>query len=431
MIISQIDSVTPASPSDVLISSALDEPGSDQAADTYRLNVAGWALGRHAPVVRVEIYADRLRLIEAPVSIPRPDIKELYPEVPWSVRAGFRTAVSLLGFPGLFEFRVVVVTSDGHRSDLGTVRSRRAPLPIAPESTSLPQPLLVTTVGRSGSTWFMRLINNHPQVVAHRPFQRDTRVAAYWLGILDTLGNPASYLLPLIPAVYSNPRWWTNYGNVPAPGYVEPELEAWLGRENIEEVASFCRNRVGASYEQIVKDADRKAKYVAEKVSPNTVPYLARDLFPDSLEIILVRDFRDVFCSVIAYTERHGNQHFGRHRAESDEGYVPLLRSSAEDLLQTWRRRGEDAVLVRYEDLVTDPVATVGTLLTGCNLDASDGIAERMVSDSWATTPGELAHRTVDDPARSVGRWRRDLSPSMQAACEDAFGDVLHGFGYE
>jgi hypothetical protein len=40
-------------------------------------------------------------------------------------------------------------------------------------------------------------------------------------------------------------------------------------------------------------------------------------------------------------------------------------------------------------------------------------------------------HKTSPDPESSIGRWRYELDPSLQAICQEAFGDVLKEFGYE
>jgi hypothetical protein len=40
-------------------------------------------------------------------------------------------------------------------------------------------------------------------------------------------------------------------------------------------------------------------------------------------------------------------------------------------------------------------------------------------------------HRTVDDPMRTIGRWRRDLPAELAAECNEILADVLDGFGYE
>jgi hypothetical protein len=429
MKISQIDSVTEYS-SDGAISFALDEPRSGQAADTYHLTVAGWVLGRDSPMASVEIYSGRLKLIETSVSGARPDIGQLHSAVAWAPKCGFRTAISLLGFPGRLNLRVVAVAGDGKRSILGTITGRRASLPQSPHSVSAPLPLLVTTLGRSGSTWFLHLLGSHPQVVSYRPFERDPRVATYWLGVLLALGQPSSYLLPVTSPQLSDPRWWLGDWYVPPPESADPALQTWLGRENIQEVADFCRHRITSLYAQFAQER-REALYVAEKASPNIVPFLVHDLFPDGPDIVLVRDFRDMFCSIIAYTERRGTKSFGRDAATSDEEYAQFLRGAAEALLETWKKRPDSALLVRYEDLVTNPYTTLKNVLTHSKLDSSDETIAQMVGDTSSSPPGARSHRTVDDPARSIGRWRRDLSPSMQTACEDAFGDVLREFGYD
>jgi 2-polyprenyl-3-methyl-5-hydroxy-6-metoxy-1,4-benzoquinol methylase len=40
-------------------------------------------------------------------------------------------------------------------------------------------------------------------------------------------------------------------------------------------------------------------------------------------------------------------------------------------------------------------------------------------------------HWTSSEPNKSIGRWRRDLSPSLQAVCQEAFSEVLKEFGYD
>ena len=40
-------------------------------------------------------------------------------------------------------------------------------------------------------------------------------------------------------------------------------------------------------------------------------------------------------------------------------------------------------------------------------------------------------HRTANDPAATIGRWREDLSPELIAACAESLDPVLEAFGYE
>jgi hypothetical protein len=49
-----------------------------------------------------------------------------------------------------------------------------------------------------------------------------------------------------------------------------------------------------------------------------------------------------------------------------------------------------------------------------------------------AREPGELldTHRTVGDPAQTIGRWRRDLPPELAGECNAILAPVLDAFGY-
>jgi hypothetical protein len=70
-------------------------------------------------------------------------------------------------------------------------------------------------------------------------------------------------------------------------------------------------------------------------------------------------------------------------------------------------------VVVRYENLVSDPAA------------AAAPVAARLeVDPELVTTAFARAHDT------SVGRWRRDLTPEQLADVEREAGDVLAGLGY-
>ena len=56
---------------------------------------------------------------------------------------------------------------------------------------------------------------------------------------------------------------------------------------------------------------------------------------------------------------------------------------------------------------------------------------EPMLGSLLARDSGSEGHRTVPDPRESIGRWRRDLSGEVEAACAEALGRPLEIFGYE
>jgi Sulfotransferase family len=165
--------------------------------------------------------------------------------------------------------------------------------------------------------------------------------------------------------------------------------------------------------------------YFAEKLAAGHVPVMLWELYPDAKEVFLVRDFRDMVCSLMSFYDGKN-----RARADTDEEYVGKLRGWAFRLYKDWENRQERSHLVRYEDLATQPAETLTTILEYLDMEASNEVVERMLGTASAETQDLRLHRTTPNLTASIGRWRRDLSPSLQRACEETFGELLGAFGY-
>jgi Sulfotransferase family len=169
-----------------------------------------------------------------------------------------------------------------------------------------------------------------------------------------------------------------------------------------------------------------------EKYRADPVSELMLELYPRAREVMLVRDFRDMIASMFAYNEKRGRQGFRRDRASSDRDFILNdLSVGVGELAVGWTRRSDTAHLLRYEDLVLRPEETLQALLAHLGLDAGPGAVEPMLKSLLARDSGSEDHRTVADPRESIGRWRRDLSDEVAAACAEALGRPLEIFGYE
>ena len=132
-------------------------------------------------------------------------------------------------------------------------------------------------------------------------------------------------------------------------------VQEWLGGEAVEALADGRQQRIDALYEHIAATTGGSDEpFFAEK-SNLRVSSVAAELYPNGRELFLVRDFRDMVCSVLAFNEKRGVTGFGRAEASSDMEYVERLGGWAASLMRAWERRRERAHLVRYEDLVLDP----------------------------------------------------------------------------
>lgn len=431
-----------------LLGRAIDVPTAGVSRETHDLCVSGWVVSAAEPVVAVALLYGGRVLQQAPIDRARPDVLAAVPGAAGDV--GFYVNASVLGLPEAFDIEVVAVLQNTARVLLGTIRGKRQRL--SSNHADGIQPLIVTTLGRTGSTWLTHLLSQHPQVVAYRPFQLEPQVARYWMQVLTTLADPRSYLRSLTAPDVSAPDWWLPNGGVNGNDTSsvhrhmvdvafrqftdfwatdpDPELRRWLGYTAVQELADLCQQRINGFYRHLATTQGRtQAAYFIEKVIPNHVlTSVVHELYPQARELFLVRDFRDVLCSMIAFGHKHGQT----RRPEAARQVVTELSRSAVRLAECARQRGEAGLVVRYEDLILEPEATLKSVLGFLAVDdRAETIAAVVAGARRISAELQQGHQTSSDPAASIGRWRRELDPDLQQACAELLGQPLKQFGYD
>lgn len=412
----------------------LDRPLAGSTLDAFAVEVRGWALGARQPVTGIEVaLGARETTLTATTGEPRPDMAEQFPDVPHAQGCGFRTLVGLLENRATFTLDVQARLADGELVPMARIEGRRRAL----RSGFRPaiHPLVLSTIGRSGSTWLAWLLSCHPEVVGYRPMRFETRVATYWMSVLQGLAQPRSYLSQLVATdLESDRRWWLGDGSRSTPRIEDPQLEGWLGADAVEQAAAMCQARIEAFFGRLAVELEKPgARYFLEKFLLEPVVLdLLTDLYPQAREIVLVRDFRDVASSVLAFNRKRGFQAFGREHVDSDAEYVrSVARGQAAGLLARWEERRDHAHLVRYEDVLSEPEATLEGIFEFVGLDSSTDCVARTLERAREDAPSMDHHRTAADPTATIGRWRDDLPAELIAACADALDPVLEAFGYE
>jgi hypothetical protein len=121
-----IESVTPASPAPSALAGAhVDRPRAGQRVEARAIEVHGWALGREAPAVAVELWCEGRLARRTPVGAARPDLEAVFPEAPWAASAGYRTTVGALGRDPAMEIELRAVLADQRRVPLARIVGRR------------------------------------------------------------------------------------------------------------------------------------------------------------------------------------------------------------------------------------------------------------------------------------------------------------------
>ena len=415
-----------------LLGNSVNFPEPGASIEAYSIPIKGWVVGRRSRAVRVDVIHERMPLLSIPVAQRRPDVMKQNPQLPADQPCGYTSSLSMVGLPRQFDLRLQAVFEDGQRMQLAVVQVRRTTL--APAAPSGIRPLLVTTLGRTGSTWLLHLLGQHPAIIAFGTFRYEPRVAGCWAAIFRRLAAPQSYRFQLRPDL-ADRYWWLGESNDSAlPPITETTVEEWLGRDHVEDLATFCRSRVEGLYRQVSLSEQRASpSFFAEKTWPDaTLVPTIYELFGGAKELLLVRDFRDMVCSIAAFNTKRGAVSFGRQSASSDEEHVRNLRTGAMRMLEDWHSRSDRAHVVRYEDLIESPETTVKAILSYLDLESSDSVIRGMLeAASRQAADVQRSHQTSADTASSIGRWKHDLPPELAEVCRDAFGDALNAFGYE
>ncbi len=412
---------------DRLLDFAIDTPKLRTLSIGHTLMISGWVLGRDRDVRSVEVLYRDLVLGIGHVDGRRSDLSAAYPNSPQVTTCGFIVAVDLLGLPSNVKLSVQAVLDDGRRAPFAVLHGERSLLEV--DCRVRPQPLLVTGLGRAGSTYLMRLLLEHPQMTGVNSYPYEARVAAYWAHALRVLAHQADYERSAHPDTFHQNLQWV--GHNPYNSYGGNPLSDWLTTRYLCHLVSFVHEVTHGFYLDLYsRSAKTIPKYFAEKSNPGLATSLIREVYPDAREIFLVRDFRDMLCSIFSFNRKRGYAAFGRQNVATDDEFITNLGRSAQRLLDDWTDRRTSSILVRYEDLIRNGCDTIPPVLEYLGVASGRQMASRMLDGAHGTDIDLDRHRTSKDSHSSIGRWRSELTPSQTRACEVAFEKPLTAFGY-
>lgn len=408
-----------------LVAGGLNKPATGHIGSSPVLEIDGWVIGREWAAKKVEV-VHRGRVIRSiPVELERPDVTTKHSGRPGADHPGFAGLLSTLGLPTEFQLDLRAVLEDGERARMGFLEGSRTLARTKFEPSYAP--LIMTSLGRTGSTWMMNLLAAHPQIVVRRRYPYECRTAKYWLQVLKLLSEPATQ--PDAVGRFHAGAWWVG----PNP-YFEWDLVRGSSVEDalfIERTVELCQRNIESWYRAVAESQGKEGvRYFSEKFVPDMLPPLVREIYPGAKEIFLVRDFRDMICSILAFDEKRGFSGFGRREGEAPEAYIRRMGSSALSFHHEWELRKESSHLVRYEDLILEPTRTLKGLSDFLGLESSARTIEAVLEEAESESRSYRGHRTSGSVPASIGRWKRELDPEVQEIVRDVFQVALEGFGY-
>lgn len=420
---------------------SLDGPIVGTTAKVLDFTICGWILSSgKRPLVSIEISLDGFQLKRIPINVPRPDVMEAMGRTNEPNTCGFDTRIGLVGLPDDTQIEVIAVFR-------GDAPQQRVKVPVARieaekyahlQAHVKYQPLMLTSIGRSGTTWLMRLLSEHREILTSNFYPYEVKQSAYWMQMLKIMTDPADFAFSSHPDKfdvtmcsighnpYTYPHYLNSYNNT-------EEFNRYYSNEMVTLMRDFVVDRVDDFYSLVARSENKPAgKYYAEKFVPAHLQSVYKDIYSAAKEIILVRDFRDVICSAKSFNEKRNSVSFGRELVSDDFEWVEHISSTGIKLMaKALEERRDTAFLIKYENLITQPEKVLREVFEYLEIDASEHVVKAVIAGASAKNETMEAHRTTKNPADSIGRWRRDMSEDMQKLCAQEMGPMLALFGYD
>jgi len=252
------------------------------------------------------------------------------------------------------------------------------------------RPLLSLSIGRSGTTFLMRLLSSHPGIVARQDYPLEFRPFAFAL-------------------------------------FPDDEVLRSSTAPEIFQSGVFSVSDAFAMYRAMAERAGKSPRYFVEKLTGRLDPQRVLDATPDAAFLWLIRDPRDVLLSARAFDRKRGFRGFREQDGDSDETVVLKYADGYTKLMAGAERTG--ARIVRYENLVgINAHAALADVLSWLGLDAGETIVRNAFDTAMSAEDGR--HTTASSPQRSVARWRSEMSGRLIDLYAEHFASIMPQLGY-
>jgi hypothetical protein len=412
----------------------LDQPDLSERQHGWMLKLHGW-VGLPAPLQepgQITIRLGEQAALTVPLTAARPPapIKAKLPSAERYFQ--FKAWLNLLGAPDQVPVKIEA-RLNGQQQGLTLALSKQVDRAGSGRER---QPLRLVSIGRTGTTRLMQLFARHPDIAAFPSYPFEHRYGMYWAQLLRTLTQPWPEAWLTDSAEMLNHSFHLqlhhpfNLNPLLSRREIKEPLQDWIIGDYLDQLIIFCKTSLQGYYDQIEGvSAKKRTRYFVEKMGAGSIYNILSDLYAEPKTVLLLRDPRDMLCSMKAFNQLRGRQEFGEDLFSSDEAWLDKLIESTLELHGFWQARQHSVHLLRYESLVTDPRAAISSVLGSLNLKRSPGILKHLLEPG---DPGQIPahHLTASSPAESIGRWRRDLNPETIQHVQTRWSQQLLDMGY-
>ena len=269
--------------------------------------------------------------------------------------------------------------------------------------------VFITGCPKSGTTWLVKSINGHPNIVADGEGRFAWRLFSFMEQALNAFNGDQKGVHGTSLALLS------------------PEDAVMLFRAAGEQILKRYIDASGKPPDQIQIVADKTPQHIV--VFP-----LLRTVFPDCRFLNIVRDPRDAATSALFHFAKTDP----RPRNQFIEHFITeVWKTHVESAVRAEKELGPDSVLtVRYEDFHSNDLETLRKCLHLMSAETSDAIllACRQAGKFETLSGGRQRGQTDNNSFfrnGTVGDWRNHIDRALTTRCCAQVADLMERYGYE
>lgn len=407
----------------------IDNPSVCVLKNASAISISGWAFCEKKKIKEIHVMHNGRKIKSAKLNVPRKDVISRILKFREKSVCGFWIDIGVIGFPENIDIRIRVIFEDDSFALIAKIAGKYTSSSYISGANTI-TPILLNSMGRMGTTMMMKLMKSHPRIVTTDAYPYEERPSQYWTHMFKVLSEPANY----DESVTTDQFFSTNTMIGNNPFYtLNRKSSSWYGHNYLDMAGGFVNNAINGYYdEQATKQGKSGAEFFIEKMMSPNAPFL--DVYNrahgDVKSIFLVRDIRDVYCSVIDFNKKRGYMSFGINDSMSVDDYFKALERQYRSLYHRWNMNSSNSILVKYEDVLQNTNKELERVLNYLGVNSESAVIADMITDANEKNTSMKNHQTSSSPTKSIGRWRNDLDPELAEKATNTFKEALTSFGY-
>jgi Sulfotransferase family len=413
------------------LGTTIDMPKFGLASGAH-LTLAGWfiverELERHTEVI-VLVREFRNKLISSCRASQRGDVATANEIAAGNVAAGFELRINGLDLPPHFTLEVRARTrKDGMHQEWALCWIEGVLDPSSVDNGKF-RPIYITGIGRSGTTVLMRMLAQHPAIVAGDKYPLELGVSIYHARVARLTSIPANY------DDYSQADLFSNKPFVGANPFASLDYvsRAVLEQAGLESWKKFRKAAVDANdawYHALAFAAGKESvSHYLEKANPGDQLVTALNAYSDAQGVILVREPRDIFLSRMRFNSKRGSRDFGENVARDENHWVDIFLDELRALICMQAAFPDRfSAVIRYEELMLEPENALMSIFGALNLKLTAPLLDEMIVAGKDKTGSFGYHVTSSD--RPTDKLRDEKKELLGRICSE-IPEFYNKYGY-